>query len=120
MNRSVERANEAADARKRADWEYEDQQRRMATQRQQQDMTENVRRYDLGREDDRYKFDTRRSQFDGLMRMLFGGGEPQPMEQNALRMRARSPMPLYDAPQDDGIDRRGINNSLARFIRGGM
>ena len=116
MNNSIERARRLAEERGMQDANYADQERAQGLRMNDARFAEERRRFDLGREDQA----ARRSQFDGLMRMLFGGGEPQPMEQNALRMRARSPMPLYDAPQDDGIDRRGINNSLARFIRGGM
>ena len=126
MNRSVERANELHDRRAYGMVEGEEEQRRLAAARQRQDMSEELRRYDLGREDeaarraeDRRRFDTRQTQFDGLMKMLFGGAPDQGGGVNALRMTVGGGGSPYGMP-DDGIDRRSINNSLARYIRGGM
>lgn len=127
MNRSVERANDLHDRRAYGMVDSEEEQRRLQAARQRQDMSEDVRRYDLGREEDRRRFDlgredsaARRSQFDGLMKMLFGGGQPeQPGQMNALRFQVGAGGSPY-GPPDDGIDRRSINNSLARYIRGGM
>lgn len=114
MNASIARARRLAEERGVQDANYADQERAQALRMGEARFAEDRRRFDLGREDQA----ARRSQFDGLMRMLFGQQDEQPGQMNALRMNYRSPAPM--AAPDDGIDRAGINNSLARFIRGRM
>lgn len=120
MNDSIRRARQAAQEQGQRDVDFAERSRGLQLRQAENDMAEDRRRYDLNREDSRYTFDTRRSQFDGLMKMLFGGGQPeQPGQMNALRFQVGAGGSSY-GPPDDGIDRRAINNSLARYIRGGM
>lgn len=118
MNDSIRRARQAAQEQGMRDSEFNERARSLQLRQGESDLTEGRRRYDLGREDDRYRFDTRRQQFDGLMKMLFGAA-PEQGGMNALRMQVGTGGSAY-GPPDDGIDRRSINNSLARYIRGGM
>lgn len=121
-NNSVLRANQAADERKRALWAAEDQDRQLAARRgdiEARLAEQSLRQGDERFAEDRRRFDTRQAQFDGLMRMLFGGGQEDQGGLNALRRMRVGGMGGY-APPDDGIDRRSINNSLAAYLRGRM
>lgn len=121
-NYSVERANQAADERKRALWAFEDQDRQARLREgdlQARLAEQSLRQGDERFAEDRRRFDTRQAQFDGLMRMLFGGGQEDQGGPNALRRMRMGGMGGYTEP-DDGLDRRSINNSLAAYLRGRM
>ena len=113
MNASVLRANAAADACKRAEWDYEDR----ARQQTLQDAA-------FAREDRLSQDNEKRRRFDAQLAafsQLFGAQAPQPQTgqpANAL-FRMRGQMGGGEGvPGEDGIDRRAINNSLARYLQG--
>ena len=119
MNKSVERANALHDRRAYALADYDGQKQVLDIARQKQDMGENVRRYDLGREDTNRQFDAKTNMFREMLARkmpdFFGGGMGgQP--QAGGGMTGFSMGGQFGGGADSGLDAATRNYPL-RFLR---
>lgn len=115
------RADANNDRNNRAEIDNLNEQQGYARALDNRGFAEEGRRYDLGREDSSRQDAEKRRMFDAKLAafaQLFGAGAPaaQPAQgpANALvRMRGE----FGDMPEDDGINRRAVNNSLASYLQ---
>jgi hypothetical protein len=120
MNKSVERANDLHDRRAYSLADYDEQKQKFDIARQRQALTEDVRRYDLGRDDTNRQFDAKTNMFREMlgrkMPDFFGAGSTPTMGGGGgFSMQGMS---MGGQPMNDpGLD-AATRNYLLRFLRG--